>query len=68
MGFWPVSKSFRFMIILNVALLGSLFNYFTIITGINIRLPEGKIWIYIMASILTGINYLLLLKGNKKMK
>lgn len=65
-GFWPVTRAFCLIVILNVALLGILLNFFTLLTEIRIHFPENKIWIYIAAIIIVSINYFLLLKGDKK--
>jgi hypothetical protein len=65
-GFWPEGRVFSFMIILDVALLGSLVNFYTILTNEFVHLPSNQIYMFIMVSIIVIINYCLLLKGNKK--
>lgn len=65
-GFWPEARAFSLLIMLNIVFLGSLLNYFTIFTGIFISLPENKIWLYVLVIFVVLVNYLLLLRGNKR--
>lgn len=65
-GFWPEARAFCLVILLNFAFLGSLLNCYTILTGIFIHLPSDKVWLYLLSVIIVTVNYLLLLKGDKK--
>jgi hypothetical protein len=65
-GFWPEGRVFSFMIILDVILLGTLVDLYTILTGKFIHLPDNKICMFVIVSVIVITNYCLLLKGNKK--
>lgn len=67
-GLWPEARVFTLIVMLDLAILGSLLNYYTIFTGIFIDLPDHKIWIYLLVIMIVIANYLILLRGNKKNK
>lgn len=65
-GFWPDARAFSILILLNFAFMGCLLNFYTIITGTFVAFPDDNIWIYLLTLIVVGVNYILLLNGNKK--
>lgn len=65
-GVCSTVRAFCLIILLNLAFLGSLLNYYTIWTGDFINFIDNKIWTYLVPIIVVVINFFLLLKGNKK--
>lgn len=66
LGLYPTIRAFCLIIMLDFAFLGSLLNYYTILTRDFINLPSNKAWTYLIVVLVVVINYLLLLKGGRK--
>lgn len=66
LGVCPTVRAFCLIILLDLAFLGSLLNYYTILTGDFINFLNNGVWTYLVPIIVVVINFFLLLKGNKK--
>ena len=48
MGCWPKFRALAFLLILEILFLGSILNYFSIVTGIFFNLPENDLWAFLV--------------------
>ena len=65
MGVWPEVRAYFLLLMLNAALILLVINYYTIVTGKRISLPDGNTWIYILSLFLAFLNYVLILHNEK---
>lgn len=48
MGCWPKFRALAFLLVLEILFLGSILNYFSIVTGIFFNLPENDLWAFLI--------------------
>ena len=65
MGLWAETRAYFLLTMFNGALILIIINYYTIITKKRILLPDGNMWIYILALSLAFLNYFLILHNGK---